>query len=125
MVSLTAINHRMRQLTCYGSLVLAPLRVCQTVWEQEGARWSHLQHMTFSPVIGTPEQRIRGLLRKADVYLMNYENISWLVETMERLFLSKGQYLPFNMVVFDELTKLKNHTAFRHWDQRRILPYIK
>ena len=73
-----------------GVLVIAPLRVVQAVWEQEAAKWSHTKHLTFSRILGDRAERIRGLCRKADIYLVNYENLVWLQAEVEHRFLSRG-----------------------------------
>ena len=99
--ALTVMQQRMDALQIYGTLVLAPLRVCQTVWRQEANKWSHTGHLKFSLVHGTPDTREIAILRRADVYLVNYENVVWLVQAIERLYLSQGKYPPFNILVLD------------------------
>jgi len=123
-ITLTTMQKRMDSLQVYGTLVLAPLRVCQTVWEQEAAKWSHTTDLTFSLIHGKPSTRERAVLRRADVYLLNYENVSWFVETIERLYLSQGKYPPFNMLVMDEVSKMKNASSKRHKAMQRLLPYL-
>ena len=123
-VTLTVIQKRRDALQVFGTLVLAPLRVCQTVWEQEAAKWSHTTGLSFSLVHGPQSTRERAILRRADVYLLNYENVVWFVETIERLYLSKGKYPPFNMLVMDEISKMKNASSKRHHALQRLLPYI-
>lgn len=123
-ITLTTIQKRRDALQVYGTLVLAPLRVCQTVWEQEAAKWSHTTDLSFSLVHGPASTRERAILRRADIYLLNYENVVWFVETIERLYLSKGKYPPFNMVVYDEVSKMKNAGSKRHKALQRLLPYI-
>ena len=92
----------------YGVLVIAPLRVVQSVWEQESRKWSHTRNLTFSRITGDPSERIRALCRKADIYLVNYEQLVWLQAEVEYRFLSKGNYPPWNMAILDEITKVKN-----------------
>lgn len=122
--ALTVMQQRMDAMQLYGTLVLAPLRVCQTVWSQEAKKWEHTGHLTFSLVHGTQPKREIALLQRADVYLVNYENTVWLVEAIERLYLSQGKYPPFNMVVLDESSKMKNAASKRHKALQRLLPYI-
>lgn len=89
------------------ALVIAPLRVVQSVWEQEAKKWSHTQHLTFSRILGDKASRIRGLCAKADIYLVNYENLVWLQAEVEYRFLSRGKYPPWNLCVLDEISKMK------------------
>ena len=102
-----------------GVLVTAPKRVVQSVWEQEARKWAHTKGLTFSHITGDPSERIRGLCRKADIYLVNYENLVWLQAEVEYRFLSKGKLPPWNMAVLDEITKLKN-TRIRQGVKRGI-----
>jgi len=108
-ITLTAITQLMHDsFEVYGVLIVAPLRVCQSVWRQEAAKWEQSRHLTFSSITGTPEERIRGLMKRANIYLINYDNLQWLQEQVEYRFLKKGKYPPWNMIVFDEVSKLKN-----------------
>ena len=84
-------------------LVCAPLRVAQSTWPDEVAKWDHTKHMTVSVICGDAKQRKKALLKKADIYTINYENIPWLVETLAKLDME----WPFDMIVADESTKLK------------------
>ena len=128
-VMLTAILERKHGLNQWGTLVVAPLRVCQQVWRQEAEKWSHLKgQLTFSPIIGTLDQKRRALFTRADVYLVNYEALPWLVSELEHHWLNKGRYLPFNAVVWDEVSKLK-HTRTRQGTARgaaalKIIQYV-
>lgn len=88
-------------------LVIGPLRVVQSVWEQEAAKWEHTKDLTFSRILGDKGSRIRGLCAKADIYLVNYENLVWLQAEVEHRFLSRGKYPPWNMCVLDEISKMK------------------
>ena len=123
-VALSAIWDRMNQMQVYGTLIVAPPRVCQTVWRQEAMKWAHTQGLTFSLVMGTPTQRTRAAMVKADCYLINYEGLVWLVDLMVQKYLSRGLYPPFNMIVFDEVTKLKDAGTKRHDAIRKLSPYI-
>ena len=127
-VALTAANILLDQMNVYGVLIVAPLRVCQTVWRQEAKKWAHTKHLKFSMITGTKDDRIRGLMTKADVYIINFDNLRWLQEEIEFRFLSKGKRPPFNMLVADEISKLKN-TRTRQGAERgkamlKLLPYL-
>ncbi len=123
-VSLTAIADRQSMIQSYGALVIAPLRVIQTVWRQEARKWEHTKHLRFSVIHGTPDIRERAFHLPADVYLVNYEGLPWLSQKLIHTYLSRGKYLPFNMVVFDEVSRLKNATTNRHNALRSLLPFL-
>lgn len=82
------------------TLVIAPLLVANQTWPDEVKKWCHLQDVKIIPIIGKPEQRVRALKTKADIYTVNYENLTWLVS-----FLGTDWF--FTKVVADESTKLK------------------
>lgn len=125
-ITLTAFRELQDRALVGRMLVIAPLRVCQTVWRQEAKRWGHLQDLRFSLIHGTPTQRHRAFRVPADVYLINYENLRWLSEQMQGLYLKRGKYMPFSsMVVYDEVSRLKHHTTKRHRALRKLLPYFR
>jgi SNF2 family DNA or RNA helicase len=106
------------------ALVIAPLRVIQTVWAQEARKWSHTAHLRFSLIHGSRAQRMLALRRKADVYLINPENMEWLAGYAEHLWLKRGQYLPWSCLICDEITKFKNATRNRSRALQRLVPYF-
>lgn len=112
-VTLTSIAHLIKSGFLRGVIIVAPIRVVRLVWRQEAAKWAHTNHLTFSVVAGTRDQRTRALLRPADVYLINYENLGWLSETLATYFVKKNKPLPFNGLVWDEISKMKNSTTNR------------
>lgn len=95
------------------TLIFGPLRVIQAVWAREARKWSHTKHLRFSVIHGPKEKRTRALFADADVYLINYEAMNWLAETLDHYYLSQNKPLPFEMVVYDEVSKLKNSTTLR------------
>ena len=103
-ITLTALSHLLDRFEVGKALIVAPLRVVQSVWEQEARKWSHLTHLTFSKILGTPKQREAALSREADIYLINYENLPWLIEKFGFVF---------DAAVFDEASKMKSHRAKR------------
>lgn len=103
---------------------MAPIRVCRLVWRQEALRWSHTNHLTFSLMTGTKDQRTRALLRKADIHVVNYECLEWLAEVLHTYFIKKGKPLPFNGLVWDEVTKCKNSTTNRVKAIRKVLDHF-
>lgn len=112
-ITLTSIAHLLAQRFLSGVLIVAPIRVVRLVWRQEALKWSHTQHLKFSVVSGTKDQRVRALMQKADVYLINYENLKWLAEVLQTYYIQKDKPLPFNGVVWDEISKMKNSSTNR------------
>ncbi len=112
-VTLTAIVERMKAEQVQKVLIFGPLRVIQAVWAREARKWSHTNHLRFSVIHGNKEKRARALFANADIFLINYENMNWLAETLDHYYLSQGKAIPFQMVVYDEVSKLKNSTALR------------
>jgi SNF2 family DNA or RNA helicase len=123
--TLTSISHLAAHGFLKGVLIVAPIRVIRLVWRQEAARWSHTKHLTFSMVTGTRDQRTRALLRPADCYLINYENLKWLSETLHTYYMTKDKPLPFNGIVWDEVSKCKNSTTDRVKAVRKVLPKME
>lgn len=99
------------------ALVIAPKRVAESTWSSEAQKWDHLQDLKVSVVMGTPKQRERALKTPADVYVINRDNIKWLVDG----FISAGKAWPFDMVVIDELTSFKNTGSKRWRNLRRVI----
>lgn len=85
-------------------LVCATLRVAQSTWPDEIAKWNHTRHLKVSVIVGTEAQRRKALAAPADVYTINYENIPWLITELAR----QGREWPFDMIVADESTRLKS-----------------
>ncbi len=126
--ALTAATDLMNSMQVYGVLVLGPLRVCQTVWAKEAKVWHHTKHLKFSLIHGKEHHRKWALAKHANVYLLNYEGVPWAVDAFINQYLARGIPLPFNMVVFDEITKLKSTRTHEGgaWGRslQKILPYI-
>ena len=124
-ITLTSIAHLLACRFLRGVVIVAPIRVIRLVWRQEAMKWSHTRHLTFSMLMGTKDQRTRALLRPANIYLVNYENLGWLASTLQTYFISKQRALPFDGVVWDEISKCKNSTTARVKATRKILPHFK
>ena len=107
-ITLTSIAHLIRTNYLKAVLIVAPIRVCRLVWRQESMKWNHTQHLTFSMVMGNRDQRTRALLRQANIYLINYENLKWLSEVLHTYYINKNKPLPFDGMVWDEISKMKN-----------------
>ena len=96
------------------TLVIAPIRVIESVWAQEAGEWEQTHDLTFSLVRGTPKQRVAALARDADIYLTNYEGLPWL---------ARQRKLPdFDTVVYDEVSKLSNPASQRVKSLMALLP---
>jgi len=112
-ITLTTIEHRMRAGLIQKTLIFGPVRVIHAVWENEARKWEHTAHLRFSIVHGTPDQRIRALCVDADIYLCNYEGMAWLSQKLQQFYISQNKPLPFQMVVYDEVSRVKNSTSKR------------
>ena len=121
--SLSAIEWLIASGRVYGALVIAPLRICQAVWRQEARNWEHTTGLKFVNWIGPRAVREHNLTLDAHIYLINYENLPWLEEELTERFLKKGKYFPFNMVVFDEVSKMSNSTSKRVRAFMKLFPY--
>lgn len=99
-------------------LVIAPLRVADDTWAREIEKWDHLRHMRISKVLGSATQRRRALKADADVYVINRDNVVWLVGEL-------GTKWNFDTVVIDELSSFKNHLSKRFRALRRVRPMMK
>jgi len=119
-VSLNALDILMfEDMAISKILVIAPKRVAENVWRQEAEKWDHLKHLTFSVVSGkTATGRTEALKRKADIYVINRENVPWLVNHYQSKF-------PFDTVVLDELSSFKNSDTARFKSLKGVRPSIK
>lgn len=99
-------------------LVIAPLRVARDTWPAEIEKWDHLNGLTYSVVIGTEKERTAALSKKADIYLINRENVDWLIN-------KSGVPFDFDMVVIDELSSFKSASAKRFKSLLKVRPKIK
>lgn len=96
-------------------LVIAPKRVADDTWTTEADKWDHLHRLRISKVLGTPAQRRKALETDADIYVINRENVTWLVEHY-------GRQWPFDMIVVDELSSFKSNQALRFQALRKVRP---
>lgn len=99
-------------------LVIAPKRVAEHTWSKEADKWDHLRHLRVSRVMGTAKQRREALAAPADLYVVNRENVVWLVEEV-------GKRWPFPIVVIDELSSFKSAQAKRWKALRRVRGRIR
>ena len=99
-------------------LVVAPLRVARDTWSAEIEKWEHLRELRYSVVVGTEQERLKALRTPTDIYIINRENIQWLVE-------ESGLPFDFDMAVIDELSSFKNHQSKRFKAFMKIRPKLK
>ena len=118
MITLTAIKELIEDFAVSKVLVIAPKRVAEDTWTREHEKWDHLSGLTVSRVLGTPQQRVKALSRKADVYVIGRDCVQWIVQRYGKLW-------PFDMVVVDELSSFKNPQAKRFRALRQVLPFIE
>lgn len=106
-ITLTALNDLLfDSFEIHKALIIAPLRVARDTWPNEIKKWSHLSELIPSVVVGTEKERIAALKRKADIYIINRENVPWLIE-------KSGTRFDYDFIVIDELSSFKNHRAKR------------
>jgi len=104
--TLTAITDLLDSLTVCKVLIIAPLRVANSVWHTEAKRWTHTKELTFSIVTGSEKERISALFKSADIYVINRENVQWLVEYYKTKW-------PYDLVVIDESSSFKSASSQR------------
>ena len=117
-ITLTAVNElKYNRWAMSRCLVVAPKKVAEATWTQEAQKWDHLQHLRVVPVLGTAKQRITALATPGDVWVVNRENVPWLVE-----YYRAGW--PFDMVVLDESSSFKNYQSKRFKALRLVRQFI-
>lgn len=118
-ITLTAIYELMlNRFEVQKVLVIAPLRVARDTWPAEIEKWEHLTGLTYSVAIGTESERLAALKRPAHLYLINRENVDWLIT-------KSGIPFDFDMVVIDELSSFKSHAAKRFKSLLKVRPTVK
>lgn len=117
-ITLTAINElKFYRFQVSKVLVIAPKKVAEGTWQKECQKWDHLQHLQISTVLGSEKKRMAALSATADIYVINRENVTWLVD------LYRDQW-PFDMVVVDEFSSFKSHSAKRFKSLSAVRPHI-
>lgn len=118
-ITLTAIHElRYNRWEIAKPLIIAPKKVAEATWSKEAAKWDHLKMMRVVPVLGTVNQRLRALATPADAYVINRENVQWLVEHFKNSW-------PFDMVVLDESSSFKNASSKRFKSLKLVRSRIK
>lgn len=116
-ITLTAIKHLIAKGKARRVLIIAPLRVAQTTWPDEIAKWDHLKGLTYSVAVGSAAQRKAALERRADITIINRENVEWLIA-------KSGQKWCYDTVVLDELSSFKSYQAKRFKYLLKVRPFI-
>lgn len=117
LTTLTAVSDLLTVGEIEDVLVIAPLKVAEKTWSDEIEKWDHLKHIRYSKILGSPKQREAALKQKADVYLINRENVTWLVEYFKTKW-------PFKTVVIDELSSFKAPSSKRFKALKKVRPKI-
>ena len=118
-ITLTAINNLLfDSFEVHKVLVVAPLRVARDTWSAEIEKWEHLKNLRYSVVVGTEQERLNALRTPADIYIINRENVQWLVE-------ESGLPFDYDMAVIDELSSFKNHQSKRFKAFMKVRPKLK
>lgn len=112
-IALTAIDDMLHDsFEVRKVLIVAPIRVAKVSWPDEIQKWDHLGELTYSVAVGTKEERLAALQADAEIYIINRENLSWLID-------ESGLPFDFDMCVLDELSSFKN------WQSKRFKAFMK
>ena len=118
MLTLTAIADLLfDSFEAHRILVIAPLRVARDTWPDELHKWEHLSDLRLSVAVGTETERKAALQAKADIYIINRENVGWLIE-------DSGIPFDFDTLVVDELSSFKNHQTKRFRSLMKVRPKV-
>ena len=117
-ITLTALEELINSMTVHKVLIVAPLRVCNSVWRQEAAKWEHTSGLKISVCTGNLKERTSGLMQPADIYIVNRENVVWITQYF-------GKKWPFDMVVIDEASSFKSSSAKRWKALKKVRPFIQ
>lgn len=118
-VTLTAADQLLHDyFTVRKVLVIAPLKPAEETWPTEIEKWDHLKDLSWSLVLGSQKERLAALATDVEVYIINRENVPWLVNFYRKKW-------PFDMVIIDELSSFKSSKAKRFRELKKVRPYIK
>lgn len=118
-ITLTAINDLIyNRFEINRVLVIAPLRVANNTWPDEIKKWDHLSYLTYSVVTGSKQQRLAALNQDVNLYIINRENLKWLVE-------DSGVPFFYDMIVIDELSSFKSYRSRRFKCLKKLRPHVK
>ena len=118
-ITLTAINDLLfDRFEISRVLIIAPLRVAKNTWPQEIKKWDHLVNISYAVAVGTEQNRRAALTQKANLYIINRENVDWLIT-------KSGLPFDYDMVVIDELSSFKSHQTKRFKTLMKVRPKVK
>jgi SNF2 family DNA or RNA helicase len=118
-ITLTALHSLMLDsFEIHKVLVIAPLRVARDTWKDEVSKWDHLSDIRISVAVGTEDERLAALGKEADIYVINRENVQWLIEESDLPF-------DYDALVIDELSSFKNHQAKRFKALMNVRRYVR
>ena len=118
-ITLSALNDLLfDSFDAHKVLIIAPLRVGRDVWPNEIKKWCHLRNLEYRVAIGTEAERLSALRARADIYIINRENVQWLIE-------KSGIKFDFDTLVLDELSSFKNGRSKRFQSLLKVRPYVK
>lgn len=118
-ITLTALNNLLfDSFEIHKAIVIAPLRVARDTWSAEMEKWEHLSSLIYSVAVGTETERLAALRRQADIYIINRENVQWLIS-------ESGIPFNYDMVVIDELSSFKNHQTKRFKALMKMRPKVE
>ena len=116
-ITLTALNDLLfDHFEISRVLVIAPLRVARNTWPQEIGKWEHLKHLRYSVAVGTEKERLHALRQQVSLYIINRENVPWLVEKTN---------FNYDAIVIDELSSFKNWSSKRFKALMKVRPLAK
>lgn len=116
---LTALDQMMYvDFSATRCLVIAPLEVSENTWPDELAKWQHLSHLRLSLILGDPYERVAAINKPADIYVINVDNVSWLITHL-------GSRWPWDVVVLDESSLFKNHKSQRFKNLKMMRPKMQ
>ena len=116
-ITLTALNDLLfDRFEISRILVIAPLRVARNTWPQEIGKWEHLKHLRYAVAVGTEKERLAALSQQVSLYIINRENVPWLVEKTDFIY---------DAIVIDELSSFKNWSSKRFKALMKVRPLAK
>ena len=116
--SLTAITDLIDSMSVNKVLIIAPLRVAQTTWHTEALNWAHTKALKVNICTGNEKNRRAQLLKRADVYVINRENVEWLVNLY-------GKKWPFDCLIIDESSSFKSPSSRRFKALKKIITFTE
>jgi len=119
-ITLSAVSRLLTDFDIKGVLIVAPLRVARMTWPLEIEEWPEFDWMNYSLLHGP--NKAERLKDNSQIFLINYEGLLWLETHLKKI---KPQDWPFDMIVWDELTKMKSHTSTRFKKWKKFLRFFK